>query len=137
MNGVKMNTVLCCCLLLVISFIATSAQNFTVNCRENRGSRISDRNEELNCCNQTFADFSRTWHNEADYITEMMETLSDWNCSQFATECSKPTFNFNSFTGMVYKRTCNRSAFEDDCRTPLLKASSSRGGASVLWSDFL
>nr|XP_026696534.1 uncharacterized protein LOC100181044 isoform X1 [Ciona intestinalis]BBC53705.1 Ci-LF-8 receptor [Ciona intestinalis] len=124
-------------LLLILGMVTTINCSSHVNCQESRGNAISNRQDELHCCNETFNSFSKNWHNEADYLTETLQSLKDWSCPQYNAECSKPTFNFNDFTALVYHRSCNRTLFESRCLDSLMRASSARGVSGSIWSNLL
>ncbi|CAK8685207.1 unnamed protein product [Clavelina lepadiformis] len=86
------------------------------DCDLYRGKIFSNQEESIRCCTSVFESFTKTWHDESDYLTELLETLNIWNCSQFKSECANRTFGFNSFTDLVYERACDRKTFLSRCQ---------------------
>ena len=85
----------------------------------NKCPNIRDLNIEHgghHCCEDTYAQFRRSYHNSNLRLTYFLEKLRAWNCSQFEQECEKRHFVFNRFTSLVYDRFCDLKAFEESCK---------------------
>ena len=72
-----------------------------------------------NCCRSLYTDFRRRYQNTNLRLTNFLEKLRAWNCSQFEEECEERYFSFNRFTSLVYDRFCDVKAFEKNCRSEL------------------
>ena len=69
------------------------------------------------CCSSLYKEFRRRYENANLRLTNLLEKLRAWNCSQFEEECEQRYFDFNRFTSLVYDRFCDMKAFEKNCKS--------------------
>lgn len=65
-------------------------------------------------------EFSEKWQSGGNYLTTYLTTLKKWKCGQFKTECKNPTYAFNEFTELVYKRFCNITEYRSKCAAEII-----------------
>ena len=88
-----------------------------------------------NCCDYVVKRFNMQWRGRR-YLTNYLENIKSWNCSQFYQECSDPTFDFTDFTRTTYKYFCDYEEFQAVCTQDLediigVRISPSNWSASV------
>ena len=84
-------------------------------CKYAPGLTVGNRTIELQCCTITEKIQFRRWSSGSKYLSTYLEKLQAWKCPQFQSECENPTFNYNKFTSLMYKRFCNQKAVEEQC----------------------
>ncbi|CAK8683758.1 unnamed protein product [Clavelina lepadiformis] len=119
-------------LLLYLVFLLTlgKAQNNTNlslrdSCDPVPTLKITNRTRELECCNEILQKFQRRWFNESIYLTSVLATLQAWNCPQFNEECTNRTFDFTTYTALVYERFCNESKLIKECASKVIQVQQS------------
>ena len=71
------------------------------------------------CCDRLYRLFRTNYFSANTKLTNLLEKLRAWNCSQFEVECENRYFQFNCFTSLIYDRFCNQTAFAENCRDEL------------------
>lgn len=67
------------------------------------------------CCSFVNEDFSRVWFRRGHYLTDFLTEIKRMECSHFRRECEEPTYDFNPFTELVYKRFCDPQELVNVC----------------------
>lgn len=76
-----------------------------------------DANE---CCDYNANQYARMeWASGSRYLTNFMENMKAWNCSQLYDECNNPTYDFTDYTKMVYQYFCHYEKFQTHCKADL------------------
>ena len=107
-------------LLTFVVFICFDAIDLSAaksKCLNIRNTNIDDGGHQY--CNCTYKLFSTFYTSSFLKLTNLMEKLRAWNCSQFKKECENRHFDFNHFTSLVYERFCNYSNLERICSKEL------------------
>ena len=104
-------------LLKTMVFVGAFALLQAAKCPKIRD--LSIKNGGHHCCENIFKQFRQSYHNSNFQLTNFLEKLRAWNCSQFEKECEQRYFDFNRFTSLVYDRFCDMKAFEKNCKQEL------------------
>ena len=107
---------------IVIFVRNSSSLNATIEpkelkCLNNYNSNVDDGGHQY--CNCTYQEFIKNYDTSNLKLTNLMEKLKAWNCSQFKEECENRYFDFNRFTFLVYENFCNSSNFLKICKKEL------------------
>ncbi|XP_039254030.2 uncharacterized protein LOC120331069 [Styela clava] len=77
--------------------------------------RISNRTEELECCDYMITRYYAKWFYGRAYLTTFLDNLKQWECPQFKRQCRGRFFDVSAFTNVVYNRVCNQQKYRNDC----------------------
>ena len=103
---------------------ATSMDSAHLNplpCNFMPGLSVGDRLRELQCCNETVERYYRDWAIVSLPLTRFLETLRQWNCSQFQEQCNERTFAFTDYTELIYDYFCNYTLLIEKCLSRVVK----------------
>ena len=85
------------------------------------GLTVGNRTTELEYCKRVVHDYyysKRKSHN--GYLSGFLESLQTRKCPQLQKECERRTFNYTTFTSLMYLRFCNPSQMEVQCYDDIL-----------------
>ncbi|XP_039261707.2 uncharacterized protein LOC120337872 [Styela clava] len=74
------------------------------------------------CCKDEYDRYKERWFNGGYYITTLLERLERWQCEEFKMECTARTYNFTTFTDLVYDKFCDRRSMEFKCKSVVTSA---------------
>nr|XP_039254029.1 uncharacterized protein LOC120331068 [Styela clava] len=77
--------------------------------------RISNRTEELECCEYMITGYYGKWFYGRAYLTTFLDNLKQWECPQLERQCRKRYFDVSAFTNLVYNRVCDQQKYRNEC----------------------
>ena len=117
---------------------ATIVSDLKTRCVYARKFDLRSKTEAEECCQYTAEEYARyQWATGGRYLTNFMENLKAWNCTQFYEECADPTYDFTDFTKMVYTYFCTYDSFQSDCLTDVETALGVQINPNQNWTDAL
>ena len=106
-----------CNRLIIGGNTTTASLSLKTRCAYAPKLSLRNSNETEDCCRYSANLYAkRQWATGARYLTNFIENLKAWNCSQFYEECTNPTYDFTEFTKMVYTYFCSYDTFQSSCR---------------------
>ena len=75
------------------------------------------------------------WYTGRRYLTNYLENMKAWNCSEFHEECQNPKFNLTMYNQMVYEHFCNYQSYKDYCLKPLQSILSAEIDLQSNWTE--
>ena len=114
---------------------STADSNLKTRCVYAPDFNFEKRTEVEECCDYISRKYEIKWAIGTRYLTNFMENLKAWNCSQFYEECSNPTYDFTDFTKMVYTYFCDYDSFHTDCLIDIETALQVQINPEKNWTD--
>ena len=120
-----------CFLSLIVQISACKASSYAVTGADN--TTVVPTKE---CCDLISTRFQKDWYINKKYLTTFLTTLKTWNCKQLEMECQEPSYNFTSFTSVLYKLFCNTNRFGRCCENTDATLADSAGVVKIQMQDW-